>query len=405
MIFNKEVFVLASRSLFANRLRSFLTMLGMIIGVGSVIALMSIGAGIKTFVSDQFSLLGANNIFVVPGKVGQGGSFGRDSMLSLTAPKLKKKHLEEIKRLTDDIVLAAGDWEISSSARYRGEEMSVVLVGVSEDFFDAANVEIERGRKLDRRDFLGRKRVAVIGSKVQEEIFKGVDPLGRYLTLSEKKFLIVGVAKKRGGGGLGGGSMDAVVYAPLPTVQSIEGIDSQRLQTIIVKVSSQEKVASVKEQIRSYLLKELDDDDFSVLDQSQVLETINTILSLLTYALAAIASISLLVGGVGIMNIMFVSVKERTREIGIRKAVGARPADIKKQFLIEALILSLLGGLGGVILGVLASLLIDHLLVATITPLSIVLSLLVCFGVGIIFGVAPAAAAAKLNPIEALRYE
>ena len=405
MILNKEIFVLASRSLFANRLRSFLTMLGMIIGVGSVIALMSIGAGIKTFVSDQFSLLGANNIFVVPGKVGQGGSFGRDSMLSLTAPKLKKKHLEEIKRLTDDIVLAAGDWEISSSARYRGEEMSVVLVGVSEDFFDAANVEIERGRKLDRRDFLGRKRVAVIGSKVQEEIFKGVDPLGRYLTLSEKKFLIVGVAKKRGGGGLGGGSMDAVVYAPLPTVQSIEGIDSQRLQTIIVKVSSQEKVASVKEQIRSYLLKELDDDDFSVLDQSQVLETINTILSLLTYALAAIASISLLVGGVGIMNIMFVSVKERTREIGIRKAVGARPADIKKQFLIEALILSLLGGLGGVILGVLASLLIDHLLVATITPLSIVLSLLVCFGVGIIFGVAPAAAAAKLNPIEALRYE
>jgi len=405
MILNKEIFVLASRSLFANRLRSFLTMLGMIIGVGSVIALMSIGAGIKTFVSDQFSLLGANNIFVVPGKVGQSGSSGRNSMASFTTPKLKKKHLEGIKRLSDDIILAAGDWEISSSARYQGKEMNVLLVGVSEDFFETANVEIERGRRLDSRDLLGRKKVAVIGAKVQEEIFEGVDPLGRYLTLSEKKFLVVGVAKKRGSGGLGGGSMDAVVYAPLPTVQSIEGSDSQRLQTIIVKVSSQEKVASVKEQIRSYLLKELSDDDFSVLDQSQVLETINTILSLLTYALAAIASISLLVGGVGIMNIMFVSVKERTREIGIRKAVGARPADIKKQFLIEALILSLLGGLGGVILGVLASLLIGHFLVATITPFSIVLSLLVCFGVGIIFGVAPAAAAAKLNPIEALRYE
>jgi len=275
-------------------------------------------------------------------------------------------------------------------------------VGINEDFFKVANLGVSIGRPITREDVANRKKIAVIGPEIAEKILTGIDPLGKKITVADTKFTVVGLTEERGGMG-GTMSMDNTIYVPLPIVQSLAGRDN--LQTIMVKVSDREQIPMVMDLVENYLLKELDEDDFSVIDQSKILATVNSILSVLTYALTAIASISLLVGGVGVMNIMFVSVVERTREIGIRKAVGAKPTDIRWQFLTEAVILSIIGGILGVLLGVVGAVVARRWLMTTITPNSVILSLGVCSAVGIIFGVVPAARAAKLNPVEALRYE
>ncbi len=409
---------LAVKSLLANKLRTFLTMLGIIIGVGSVIMLMSVGAGVQTFVNQQFELIGANNIFIIPGQMGEiamtgmgGGGSGSSTGQTTTqgsslategASKLKEKHVKGIKRLSSDILEATGTIEAPAKATYKNEAIFASLSGIDENFFAASNLAVEAGRPIEEKDILNKRKVAVIGPEVGEELFPGIDPLGKKIIVANVSFEVVGITEKRGTGGIGG-NIDRVIYVPFPVVQSLT--EKEGLQAILVKVSDREKIPEIIALIKDYLSSELEEDEFSVIDQTKILETVNAILTILTYALTAIAAISLLVGGVGIMNIMFVSVVERTKEIGIRKAVGATPGNIRSQFLTEAVILSLFGGVLGVSFGVLGAHIAARWLTTTVTPFSIFLSLGVCSLIGIIFGVAPAARAAKLDPVEALRYE
>jgi len=380
-------------------------MLGLIIGISSVIVLMSVGAGVKTFVNQQFEMIGSNNIFIIPGKVAMGSGQlkrGEGSMPNVLSSKLKSKYIKGISRLSSDILGVTGSIEMPSSANYKTESVFTTLVGINEDFVKVANLGVSIGRPIVKEDVANRKKVAVIGPEIAEEILAGIDPLGKKITVADTKFTVVGLTEERGGMG-GAMSMDNTVYVPLPIVQSLT--DRDNLQTIMVKVTDREQIPGVMNLVENYLLEELDEDDFSVIDQSKILATVNSILSVLTYALTVIASISLLVGGVGVMNIMFVSVVERTREIGIRKAVGAKPADIRWQFLTEAVILSIIGGILGVLLGVVGAAVARRWLMTTVTPGSVILSLGVCSAVGIIFGVVPAVRAAKLDSVEALRYE
>lgn len=409
---------LAIKGLLANKLRTFLTMLGIIIGVGSVIMLMSVGAGVQTFVNQQFELIGANNIFIIPGQMGEmammgpgGGSGGsssgqatsqESSLATMSTSKLKEKHVKEIKRLSSDILEATGTIEVPAKASYKNEAIFASLSGIDENFFAASNLAVETGRLIEEKDILNKRKVAVIGPEVGEELFPGIDPLGKKIIVANASFEVVGITEKRGTGGIGG-NIDRVIYVPFPIVQSLT--EKEGLQAILVKVSDREKIPETITLIKDYLSSELEEDEFSVIDQTKILETVNAILTILTYALTAIAAISLLVGGVGIMNIMFVSVVERTKEIGIRKAVGATSGNIRSQFLTEAVILSLFGGILGVGFGVLGAEIASRWLTTTVTPSSIILSLGVCSLIGIIFGVAPAARAAKLDPVEALRYE
>ncbi|MBP8591430.1 ABC transporter permease [Candidatus Shapirobacteria bacterium] len=409
---------LAIKSLLVNKLRTFLTMLGIIIGVGSVIMLMSVGAGVQTFVNQQFELIGSNNLFIIPGQMGEAmmmgmGGRGNDSisnqttsqggaLTTMSTSKLKEKHVKGIKRLSSDILEATGTIELPAKATYKNEAIFASLSGIDENFFSASNLAVEVGRPIEAKDVLNKRKVAVIGPEVSEKLFPGIDPLGKKIMVANVSFEVVGITEKRGTGGIGG-NIDRVIYVPFPVVQSLT--EKEGLQAILVKVSDREKIPEVINLIKNYLSSELDEDEFSVIDQTKILETVNAILTILTYALTAIAAISLLVGGVGIMNIMFVSVIERTREIGIRKAVGATPGNIRSQFLTEAVILSLLGGILGVGFGVLGAKIAQRWLTTTVTPSSVILSLGVCSLIGIIFGVAPAARAAKLDPVEALRYE
>jgi putative ABC transport system permease protein len=409
---------LAVKGLLANKLRTFLTMLGIIIGVGSVIMLMSVGAGVQTFVNQQFELIGANNIFIIPGQMGEmammgpgGGSGGSStgqatsqggSLATMGTSKLKEKHVKGIKKLSSDILEATGTIEVPAKASYKNEAIFASLSGIDENFFAASNLAVEVGRLIEEKDILNKRKVAVIGPEVGEELFPGIDPLGKKIIVANVSFEVVGITEKRGTGGIGG-NIDRVVYVPFPIVQSLT--EKEGLQAILVKVSDREKIPETITLIKNYLSSELDENEFSVIDQTKILETVNAILTILTYALTAIAAISLLVGGVGIMNIMFVSVVERTKEIGIRKAVGATSGNIRSQFLTEAVILSLFGGILGVGFGVLGAEIAKRWLTTTVTPSSIILSLGVCSLIGIIFGVAPAARAAKLDPVEALRYE
>lgn len=409
---------LAVKGLLANKLRTFLTMLGIIIGVGSVIMLMSVGAGVQTFVNQQFELIGANNIFIIPGQMGEmammgpgGGSGGSStgqttsqggSLATMGTSKLKEKHVKGIKKLSSDILEATGTIEVPAKATYKNEAIFASLSGIDENFFAASNLAVEAGRLIEEKDILNKRKVAVIGPEVGEELFPGIDPLGKKIIVANVSFEVVGITEKRGTGGIGG-NIDRVIYVPFPIVQSLT--EKEGLQAILVKVSDREKIPETITLIKNYLSSELDENEFSVIDQTKILETVNAILTILTYALTAIAAISLLVGGVGIMNIMFVSVVERTKEIGIRKAVGATSGNIRSQFLTEAVILSLFGGILGVGFGILGAEIASRWLTTTVTPSSIILSLGVCSLIGIIFGVAPAARAAKLDPVEALRYE
>jgi putative ABC transport system permease protein len=320
----------------------------------------------------------------------------------MSTSKLKEKHVKGIKRLSSDILEATGTIEVPAKASYKNEAIFASLSGIDENFFAASNLAVETGRLIEEKDILNKRKVAVIGPEVGEELFPGIDPLGKKIIVANASFEVVGITEKRGTGGIGS-NIDRVIYVPFPIVQSLT--EKEGLQAILVKVSDREKIPETITLIKDYLSSDLEEDEFSVIDQTKILETVNAILTILTYALTAIAAISLLVGGVGIMNIMFVSVVERTKEIGIRKAVGATSGNIRSQFLTEAVILSLFGGILGVGFGVLGAEIASRWLTTTVTPSSIILSLGVCSLIGIIFGVAPAARAAKLDPVEALRYE
>lgn len=384
------------KSLLLNRVRSFLTVLGIIIGVGAVIILTSIVGGLQKTITDQFQSFGSNNLFLFPGTPGAGRGPG-----GAVVNKLKFDTANRIKRLNGVIDVAA---EVISfgKVKYRGNDAKAITInGVEDNYLKMTSLNVTKGSFISRGDQSGGALVTVIGQTVADTLFKNIDPLNKQIIIKDKRFTVIGIMQKRGA--IFGQDQDNQVYIPLSV--SRERFQIDRPNFFFIKVDKPEDVKPVQREVIKLISQDLDKEDFSVVSQEQGIDFITKVLGVLAIALGGIAAISLLVGGVGIMNIMFVSVTERTREIGLRKAVGATSANILTQFLFEAIILSLIGGLLGVLFGITMSLIINNFVATVVNLLYVFLSFGVSAAIGIIFGVAPAIKASQMDPIVALRYE
>lgn len=400
----KDIFIVAIKAILINKVRSFLTMLGIIIGVSSVVLLTAIGNGLSLYVTRQFNELGANTVLIFPGDIfGEGGGFSSENQVSsLVGSKLKLVDVLTLRKMRDDISEVAPFNIQGDKATFLKTTKNVTVMGTSANYDTAFNTKVERGRFFSDLEEKDGSQVAVIGSEVATKVFGTVDPIGKKIKLGSQTYTVVGLAEKKGSG-FGGPSFDTYIYIPLKAY--FKKYDTDTIIRIVVKTKTTERVDEHIKNIEKELQKRLDKDEFSVVNQSEILSTINQILGVLTAALGGIASISLLVGGIGIMNIMLVSVTERTREIGLRKAIGATPNLILLQFLIEAAVLSVIGGGIGLALASLGTLAIQQFVPATVTLDAVLLAFGVSSAVGLIFGAAPARRAALLSPIEALRYE
>lgn len=403
-------FKLAVVSIRSAKLRSFLTMLGIIIGVAAVLMMVSIGDGVKKQVSGQISDLGTNILTLTSGKIGGTSSTGgqRSGGFAGTfgTSTLTDKDLQTVKN-TNHVVAVAPLEILSGVVQREGKTAeSANVVATTSDFVNVRSMDISQGAFFTSQDDEANSYVAVLGANAASSLFGDSEVVGREVTIRGQSFRVVGVVKKSddGGGLSSAASSDDMVYIPFSAATKLTG--TSQIFRIMSKVDDSTNVASVKQELeRTIKENHGGQDDFSVLTQEDLLGTIGSILDLLTSFVAAIASISLLVGGIGIMNIMLVSVTERTREIGIRKAIGATFSNIMGQFMMEAVMLSLLGGLIGVACAYLASFPIKKF--ASITPVftfsAIALAFGVSVGIGIIFGVAPALKAARKRPIQALK--
>ncbi|MGD8744422.1 MAG: ABC transporter permease [Candidatus Woesebacteria bacterium] len=394
----EETINLAVKSIWRNRVRSGLTALGIIIGVAAVILLVSLGQGLQNYITGQFEQLGTNLIFVLPGTV----QFGQGPP-NFSGSKLTMRHVEDLKNLGPPIKNAAVDSDIPGVVKYKGESKVTTVGGVSAEWSQIINIDVAEGRMLSESDVQLQRNVAVLGQSIAEEFFGSSNPIGKRITIENEKFQIIGLIEEIGAQSIGF-DIDNFIAIPITVSQRIFG-NEDSVQSIIIQASRKEDLDEAIEITESYFLSQMDEEDFSVVDQSNLLETINNILGVITAALGGIAAISLVVGGVGIMNIMLVSVTERTREIGLRKALGAKRNDILLQFIIEAVTLSVLGGAIGILIGWGGSLALNRFFPAAVTAWAVTLSFGVSAAVGIIFGVAPAIRASQLDPIDALRYE
>lgn len=397
-----ELLRIAIEALKTNKTRTILTMLGVIIGVASVILLVSIGTGLKVYITQQLEDLGANTVFVMPGEL-EIGSEGGGGMpgAGMAASKFTFNHINDLKREGETIQTVMAYTENNATIKYRGNTHITQVSGTGPEYPEVRSHQLSKGSYFNSAQYSSSKKVAVLGTSLVEEIFNEEDPIGKKITISDQRYSVLGVLEEKGS--FAGVDTDDVVFIPATT--AMRQFDMDNIQSLWIQSISSETVPQTKEEVEKILGRTLDDDEFSTLDTKSILGVITRILSVLTAALAGIAAISLLVGGIGIMNIMLVSVTERTREIGLRKAVGATPLAILTQFLIEAVILSFVGGISGIFLGIMGSLLINRFFTTYVTVWSISLAFGVSVFVGIIFGVAPAAKASRLNPIDALRYE
>lgn len=402
-----NLFRIAIRALIRNKLRAFLTMLGIIIGVASVIAMLAIGEGSKQKMRKQISSMGTNMVMVMPNFMRRGGvSLGASSSVAL-------KYSDVVALRNDAVNISMVSPEVRASGQviYGNENTQTTIYGVSEEYLSIRKLELQSGRLFNSNEVKSMAKVCVLGQTVVENLFgSGADPVGMSIRVKNLPFLIIGVLKDKGESGMGQ-DQDDLILAPYTTVQRrLAAIDY--INGIYASAVSEDKstaaIAEVQDVLRrTHKLKETAESDFRVMSQSELLQTISSISDIMTYLLGAIAGISLLVGGIGIMNIMFVSVTERTREIGLRMSIGGRSRDIMKQFLAESIILSILGGVLGVVFGYLLARLAGSLMSseAIVKTQSVVLAFIVCFVIGVFFGWYPARKAANLNPIDALRYE
>jgi putative ABC transport system permease protein len=390
-----EAWRVAFEALRANRLRSALTMLGVVIGVAAVVLLVGIGTGAKQEVEAEVQGLGSNLLLVVPGEF----KFGS----APTVSRLTLADVDSIGRVVGDPRRVAATVSSGETARAGGHDVFVTVQGTSETVPLVFDRPIARGTYLRRSDVDTRRRVAVLGAETARALFRDRDPLGRQVTVAGVRFRVIGVFQEVGS--TFGVDRDLDIHIPITAAQRLFG--THRVDALAVKAPSTRGIDALGRRITATLTERHPGETFSAVTQTQILGAVGKILGLLTLVLAAIAAISLLVGGVGVSNIMLVSVRERTREIGLRKAVGARQRDILLQFLIEAVVLTSVGGVAGILIGTGGAVLVRSVspLPAVVAWWSVALAFGVSVVVGLFFGVFPARRAGRLDPVVALRTE
>ncbi|MFH1162413.1 MAG: ABC transporter permease [Candidatus Jorgensenbacteria bacterium] len=395
-------------SLTVNKVRTGLTMLGIVIGIGSVIAMVSIGQGAQGSIESSIQSIGSNLILVMPGT--QRGPGFQVSQGRGSARSLKQEDADAITKEVSLVNAVAPELSGRYQVTSKGKNTNTQVIGTVSSYPDVRNVQIDEGSFITDQHVRSIAKVAVIGPTTRDDLFgEGVSAIGQTIRIKQVGFKIIGITKSKGGSGFG--SQDDMIFVPLSSAQRFLAGD-EYLSTISVQAQDADAMAAVQQQVTSLLLNRhhIGDPtlaDFSVLNQSDIVATASTITNTLTILLGAIAGISLLVGGIGIMNMMLTTVTERTREIGLRKAIGAKNADISVQFLTESVVLTFLGGVAGVFFGWLASSAVTQFtgIVTSISLTSVLLAFGVSGAIGIAFGYYPARRAASLNPIEALRYE
>ena len=405
MLFS-ESFRMAITALMANKLRSLLTMLGIIIGVGAVIAMVSVGMGVRSNVQTSIASLGSNMLIVSPGSSNRGGPRGAAGSMTT----LKYDDAVAIKEKIKNIDYVSPTVSQAYQVVNGNQNWNTSVTGVTPEFMAIRSLEVSNGSFVSQKDMDKRQRVAVLGSTVVANLFGGENPVGRNIRINNQPFKVIGVLDSKGQSSMGQ-DQDDVVYVPLTTAQErLRGITY--VQSVNVQVSDSAKMDQVQEEIETLLRQRHHitagkEDDFNVRNLTSIMETMTQTTTMITMLLGSIAGISLVVGGIGIMNIMMVSVTERTREIGIRKALGATFFNIMTQFLIESVVIGVIGGFIGIALGCALSMVIAKFgnFTTVITFLPIFVSFVFSVGIGLFFGIYPARKAAKLDPIEALRYE
>ena len=401
----KESFLMAWASLVANKMRSILTMLGIIIGVAAVIALVSIGNGVKQDIQNSISSLGSNLLMVMPGAPRTPGV--RPTAGSMKS--LKVADYEAIAKL-DGVKAVSPMTNGAYVVIYQNKNWTTSVSGVNANYLDVNNWTMKSGRFLSNKNIQNRERVAVIGKTVAKNLFGDEDPVGAEIRVRNIPFRVIGVLNSKGSGAMGNDQDDMVIIPYTTAMERVDGIDYLRMLYVVAK--DENGIDRLQSDIENLLrvrhgIKDTNLDDFNIQNMNSIMETMEETTGTLTLFLGAVAAISLVVGGIGIMNIMLVSVTERTREIGIRKALGATYFVIVTQFLIEAVVISLMGGLIGIALGIGASKLISLAsgMSTVISVPTIVISFAFSMAIGLVFGIYPARKAAKLNPIDALHYE
>lgn len=382
-----------------NKVRTALTSLGIMIGVMSVVLLIALGLGLKNYIEGQFESMGANMVMIMPGSGFGGSSEGFGAGMVGAGADFDEKDVNSIARVPN-VKYAIPVFFKSTGIESGGEKKSSYIMGVNEDFFSLMNKELIGGEFFGKSDVSAGTKVTVLGNSVADNLFENpADAVGKTVRFENLRFKVIGVVEKTGDN-----EMDNA--AIIPYRASYGSLNpGKTFWSIYVGVESKDEVDGVKARIKETLLKRYKADDFSVTDQTELLSTISQIFGIINSVLVAIGSISLIVGGIGIMNIMYATVTERTKEIGIRRAVGATQKDILLQFLTESLILSVFGGLLGLIIASLIVLVVRFFFPASINLFAVLLTFAISSGIGVFFGVFPARRAAKLTPIEAIRYE